>query len=133
MIKSANEIRSDPSRLTRVYVFQNKVDSLTDRFHKLADNIRCQWHKLLHKQPKLPIFILLTIFILSSAMLWCKFVSSFPNNQLSFFVFNSDMIVLLCTHTPRHHNLSIQAQELIIDNTYEKEKFQPDEIKLLNP
>lgn len=80
MIKSSNDIRTDPSRLTRVYVFQNKVDSLTDRFHKLVANIRCQWNTLLHKQPKLPLFILLTIFILSSAMLWCKFVVSFPNN-----------------------------------------------------
>jgi len=33
------------------------------------------------------------------------------------------MIVLLCTHSPRRHDLSIHAQEIIIDNPCDKEKL----------
>jgi len=118
IIKSSNRISTDESvkdanRLTGVYVYQNKLDSLNDRLQQLVSHICSKWHHLIRKQPKIPIWILLGIFILSSVMLWY-------------------MIVLLCRHTPRHHNISIQPQELIIDNIYEKEKLQPNEIKLGN-
>jgi len=79
----------------------------------LGNNIRSQWNNLIHKQSKIPIWILLGIFILSSAILWY-------------------MIVSLCCQTPRHHNLSIHAQELVFENIYEKEKMQPNEVKLAN-
>jgi len=62
-----------------------------------------EWNNLLHRQPKLPTWILLAIFLISSAMLWY-------------------MIVSLCCHTPRQHHVSIRAQELIIDNAYQSEK-----------
>jgi hypothetical protein len=92
--------------------------------------MRNQWNNLLHKQPKIPIWILVGVLILSSAMLWCKFFHH-KNNRINPFCL-IDMIVSLCCHTPRHHNLSIQAQELIIDNTYEKEKLQPSKINFAN-
>lgn len=37
------------------------------------------------------------------------------------------MIISLCRRKPEHRILSIRAQDLVFDNTYEKEKIQPNE------
>jgi len=87
---------------------EDKIDNL----QQFIKNIRNKWNQFMNKQPKLPIWIILSIFILSSTILFY-------------------MIVSLCCNRPKHHNLSIRSQELII----EKEIIQPDspiKIKLTN-
>jgi len=82
--------------------------SFNDRLQRFINDIRSKWNDLVRKQPNIPIWILLAIFLSASAILWY-------------------MIVSLCRHTPRHHTLSVRPQEFVLDDTYEKEKIQPNE------
>jgi len=108
LIKSLND--DNINKIKHFFIHQE--DKL-DHLQQFIKNIRIKWNQLISKQPKhLPIWIIFSIFILLSTIL-CY------------------MIVLLSCHTPKHHNLSICAQELII----EKEIIQPDspvKIKLTN-
>lgn len=83
-----------------------------NQLQQFIKNIRSEWNELICKPSKLSIWIILSIFILSSIIL-------------------GYMTVSLCCRTPKHHNLSIRADEFII----EKEISQPDtpvKIKLTN-
>jgi len=103
--ENKNLIRQIPNKV------KHHREDKTDHFQQFIKDTRSKWNQLISKQPKLPIWIILSIFILSSTIL-CY------------------LIVSLCCNTPKH-NLSIRSQELII----EKEIIQPDspiKIKLTN-
>lgn len=103
-----------------------------NRFRQFITDVRTEWNDLIRKQPKIPIWIFLAIFISSSAILWCKFMILFRKkiDQLFSYV-NLDMVMSLCRHTPSREALSIRAQELVFHpydyEAYEKEKIQPDD------
>jgi len=97
VLKLSNEERKD-----------NNIESENNRLQQLITDIRTEWNDLIRKQPKIPIWILFGILLSSSIILWY-------------------MIVSLCRHKPTHRNVSIRAQDLIFNDTYEKEKIQPDD------
>jgi len=88
--------------------FQDEPESFNDRLQRLIHDVRSEWHDLVRKQPNIPIWILVVFLLLSSAILWY-------------------MIVSLCRRTPKYQPLSVRAQEFVFDDTYEKEKIQPNE------
>ncbi|CAF2392494.1 unnamed protein product [Rotaria sp. Silwood2] len=85
---------------------------MPNRFQQFMTDVRSEWNDLVRKQPKIPIWIFLAIFLSSSAILWY-------------------MVMSLCHHTPTRSALSIRAQELVFHpydyEAYEKEKIQPDD------
>jgi hypothetical protein len=117
---------------------QEKIHSLNNRLQQLVNDVRTEWNDLVHKQPRIPVWILFTIFLSSSIILWCKFISLRNHSIiLSFSFLNIDMIVSLCRHKPTHHNISIRAQEIDFNDIDEKEKLQyyessPMKVKLSN-
>jgi len=88
------------------------MEPMHNRFRQFVTDVRTEWNDLVRKQPKIPIWIFLAIFLSSSAILWY-------------------MVMSLCRHTPSRHALSIRAEELIFHpydyEGYEKEKIQPDD------
>lgn len=42
-----------------------------NRFQQFFTDVRTEWNDLIRKQPKIPIWIFLAIFLSSSAILWC--------------------------------------------------------------
>ncbi|CAF1028017.1 unnamed protein product [Adineta steineri] len=87
-------------------IHQDKLETSTRYFQQYASNVHDQWNNLLHTQRKTTVWVLLSIFLLSSIILLY-------------------MIVSLCRRKPGHHGLSIGSREFLIDNTYENEKVQP--------
>ncbi|CAF0946068.1 unnamed protein product [Rotaria sordida] len=111
IIKQSNEIQTDSLndentyKITRFIIHQkDNIESRNNRFKQFLNDIHSEWNDLIHKQPKISIWICFVFLLLSSIILW-------------------HMIVSLCHHTPRHHTLSTHAQELAVDNIYEKEKL----------
>ena len=97
-----------------------RSQSFNGRFQQLVDNAHAEWKDFVGKQPSMPIWILLGLFLTLSAILWCKYqLLPFTRRHYSL---RLDMIVSLCRHTPSHHTLSIRANELIFDNADEKDK-----------
>ncbi|CAM4891744.1 unnamed protein product [Rotaria socialis] len=88
------------------------MQPIHNRFRQFVTDVRTEWNDLVRKQPKIPIWIFLAIFLSSSVILWY-------------------MVMSLCRHTPSRGALSIRAQELIFHpydyEAYEKEKIQPDD------
>ncbi|CAF1602744.1 unnamed protein product [Rotaria magnacalcarata] len=88
------------------------MQPMHNRFRQFITDVRTEWNDLVRKQPKIPIWIFLAIFLSSSAILWY-------------------MVMSLCRHRPSRDALSIRAQELIFHpydyEAYEKEKIQPDD------
>lgn len=69
-----------------------------------------------------------SLWVFASYHLWCFGVSSVMFYLISsIFSIPLDMIVSLCRRRPTSKNLSIRAQDLVFDNSYEKEKIQPNE------
>jgi hypothetical protein len=83
-----------------------------NHLRQFVSDVRSEWNDLIRKQPKIPIWIFLAIFLTSSVILWY-------------------MVMSLCRKTPSRDVLSIRAQELVFHpydyDAYEKEKIQPDD------
>ncbi|CAF0759769.1 unnamed protein product [Rotaria sp. Silwood1] len=94
------------------YEHHQRMEPTPNRFQQFMTDVRTEWNDLVRKQPKIPIWIFLAIFLSSSAILWY-------------------MVMSLCHHTPTRNALSIRAQELVFHpydyEAYEKEKIQPDD------
>ena len=118
---SSSEENNDKAPLTNQFPhmghFQHRfhheqMQPMHNRFQQFMSDVRSEWSDLLRKQPKIPIWIFLAIFLSSSAILWY-------------------MVMSLCHHTPTRSTLSIRAQELVFHpydyEGYEKEKIQPDD------
>jgi len=103
LIKSLNLDSLNEVNIKRFKHITIHQEDALDRLEQFIKDIRSKSNELFSKRPKLPILILLGIFITLSTILSC-------------------MIVSLCRKPPRHHNLSIHAQELI----FEKENIHPD-------
>lgn len=114
LIDSSNGIRADSSSesseenlnsVKHVFVHRNDHGSLSvhDRIQKWIYDARQRWNHLVAKQPSIPIWVLLGFFVCLSAFFWY-------------------MIVSLCSHAPTHRTLSLQAHELLIEHTDDKEK-----------
>ncbi|CAF3870163.1 unnamed protein product [Rotaria sordida] len=92
--------------------YRQPMESIQNRFQQLVTDVRTEWNDLVRKQPKVPIWIFLAVFLSSSAILWY-------------------MVMSLCHHTPSRNALSVRAQELVFHpydyEAYEKEKIQPDD------
>jgi hypothetical protein len=104
-IDSSNE---ENSRLHR----QGHIQSLNNRFKQFLNDVRTEWNDLIRKQPKIPIWILLSIFLSSSIILWY-------------------MIISLCRQKSAHRTFAIRAEELHFFDTYEKEKIQPNNYEII--
>lgn len=94
------------------YEQHQRNEPMHNRFQQFMTDVRTEWNDLVRKQPKIPIWIFLAIFLSSSVILWYMFMS-------------------LCRNTPTRSALSIRAQELVFHpydyEAYEKEKIQPDD------
>lgn len=115
LIQSGQNARLDSSsesseeKLTKIikdsiFPQEPEKESIKGRVQQWAQDVRGKWNHLVKKQAPMPIWILLAFFLCLSAFFWY-------------------MIVSLCSHAPNHRHLSVQAQELLLDNTDEKEKF----------
>lgn len=114
LLDSASGVRADSSSesseetlnsVKHVFVHHAQgSSSLRERFQQWTQDIHQRWNHLVAKQPSMPIWILLGFFICLSAFFWY-------------------MIVSLCSHAPTHRTLSLQAQELFLENADDKEKL----------
>lgn len=88
------------------------VQPENSRVRQFFTDVHTEWNDLVRKQPKIPIWIFLGIFLSSSVILWY-------------------MIMSLCRHAPNRDPLSIRAQEVVFHpydyEGYEKAKIQPDD------
>jgi len=84
------------------------LETSTNRLQQYVRHVQGQWNDLIHKQAKTALWLLFGLFLLSSILL-------------------GYMVISLCCRRPSHHALSIRAQDLLVDNHYEKEKIQPYE------
>jgi hypothetical protein len=68
-------VKDDNTNTVRQFIMlqQDKLESSTEQF---VNKLRNKWNDLVHKQPKFPIWILLSICLSTSAILLCKFVIS---------------------------------------------------------
>jgi hypothetical protein len=55
---------------------QESRPSFGDRLRQWFSNVRSQWNNLVSKQPNMPIWIVLALFLSLSAMFWCKYLMS---------------------------------------------------------
>lgn len=105
---------------------QGHQQPVNGRLQQITDSLKREWKDLIHRQPNVPIWLLLLFFLSLSALLWCKCSKSMDNSSFHLCI-ALDMIVSLCSHAPTHRTLSIRAQELLTDSAEEKEKLQPHE------
>ena len=104
--------------------------SLGSRFQQWVSGVRRQWNDLISKQPNIPIWIVLGLFLSLSAAFWCKFPHLSTTTDLKTISLLSDMIVSLCSHAPAHHTFTVRARELLFDKTENKENFQSESLPI---
>ena len=56
--------------------FHERTSSICERLHRFADLVRSRWNNLVTNQPGIPIWIFICILLSSSAIIWCKSISS---------------------------------------------------------
>ncbi|CAF1530391.1 unnamed protein product [Adineta ricciae] len=106
-LSSSNDDSEQPLRQF-VVLHGTKLESTKAQLHHYVNHLHGQWNELVHKQSKVATWFFVGLCILFSLMLWY-------------------MIVSLCRRRPTSQNISIRAQDLVFDSSYEKEKIQPNE------
>ena len=56
--------------------FHERTSSIRERLHRFVELVRSRWNRLVADQPAIPIWIFLCILLSSSAIVWCKSISS---------------------------------------------------------
>ena len=83
VMKLTNNLRADSSSESSEESKKNKIhrvlgrhhersQSLNGHFQQLIDNAHAEWRDFVSKQPSMPIWILLGLFLTLSVILWCK-------------------------------------------------------------
>ena len=74
-----------------------------NRLQQLVTDIRTEWNDLVRKQPKIPIWIFISILLTSSAILWCKYTSTSSTDRTAWLFFSRYGYVTLPSHTISQH------------------------------
>lgn len=65
----------DAFQITRFVVYRKDTgESSHNRFKQFLNDVHSEWNGLIRKQPKIPAWICIGIFISSSVIIWCKFL-----------------------------------------------------------
>lgn len=131
-MRLTNDLRLDSSseeggKNTILYHRETR-QSWGSRLQQWFSGVRRQWNDLVSKQPNMPIWVVLGLFLSLSAMFWCKYSCFSTTIDVKHGFSLSDMIVSLCSHAPAHHTFTVRARELFFDKTHNKESMESEHL-----